>query len=44
MALMLAYPDKYKYALTLAKRILDDRKKCPLLTKVLAEQEDESGE
>ncbi len=44
MALMLAYPDKYKYAQTLANRILDDRKKCPILTKVLAEQEDESGE
>ena len=44
MALMLAYPDKYKYAQSLANRILDDRKKCLILTKVLAEQEDESGE
>ena len=41
---MLAYPDKYKYAQSLANRILDDRKKCLILTKVLAEQEDESGE
>ena len=37
MALMLAYPDKYKYAQEIAKRILDDGKPCRMLSRVKTE-------
>ena len=39
MALMLAYPEKYKYAQEIAKRILDDGKPCRMLARVKSEQE-----
>lgn len=43
MALMLAYPEKYKYAQDIAKRILDDGKPCRMLERVKAEQRTGTG-